>query len=473
MTHPLLTLLSLLDATDVVEALDRALEALVEGTGAVGAYVEVDGEGLAERRSVGLPDAGARARVAVSRGVLAEAVATGRTVVTRAAVDDPRFAERESVRVLGIGQVICTPVGRGGGALYVQGSDTTPFTDEDVALVEAYGRHLAAIVERVHARRPSPDPTAPWRQRLAVQGLVGRSEALARLLRELDQVAHSDLSVLLTGPSGTGKSQVARALHDSSPRRDRPFVVVDCPSVPETLFEAELFGAEPGAFTGASARRDGLIRAARGGTLFLDEVGDLSSANQARLLHFLETRGVRRLGSERSEVVDVRVVSATHRELEDGATFRADLFWRLAGFPLRVPSLAERPDDVPLLLERFVAEASPRAPLTLSPGLLRAAMAQPWPGQVRELQHHAMRAVLRARQEGCEVLEARHLFPDRPADDGPLSFQEQTRRFQKELLRSTLQACRWNVTEAARRLDLARSHVYTLIAAFGLEAERG
>jgi len=272
---------------------------------------------------------------------------------------------------------------------------------------------------------------------------------------------------------------VARLLHGSSPRVGGPFVAVNCGAIPETLIESELFGALAGAHSTATRRIDGKVAAAEHGTLFLDEVGAVPLAAQAKLLQLLQSKEYYPLGAAKPVHADVRVLAATNGDLGLAVRerrFRDDLFYRLQVVPLRVPSLAERRDDVADLAKAFVAAACDRhhlARLGLSAGAVRAVQAAEWPGNVRQLEHAVEAAVIRAAGERARQIEQAHLFPS-PLGEQPATptFQEATRRFQATLLREALEASGWNVVDAARRLDLARSHVYNLIRAFGLEREK-
>jgi two-component system response regulator HydG len=228
-------------------------------------------------------------------------------------------------------------------------------------------------------------------------GLIGRAPAFQRMLELVSRVAPSDASVLLQGESGSGKELVAQAVHDASRRADRPFVAVDCSGLQDTLFESELFGHEKGAFTGAIARKAGLIEAASGGTLFLDELGDIPLAMQVKLLRLLETGTYRRVGSTELMRADIRLVSATHRPLKQmiaEGRFRQDLYYRLNAFPIVVPPLRERREDLPLLVESLLARVAPGRRLTVAPAAMRALQAYAFPGNVRELRNVLERASL-------------------------------------------------------------------------------
>jgi len=427
-------------------------------------------------------------RRAISRGISAESLATGRTIVTPSALLDPRFSERDSVRMGKIEAVLCTPIGDDPprGVLYLQGRATPGlFPPEDQERAAVFARHLAPLVDRLLAQRRvrrDQDPTEPLRGTLHLDGVVGRSPALAATLRQVALIAPLDVSVLLTGESGTGKSQLARVIHENSPRAGQPFVDINCGALPETLLESELFGALPGAHSTATRRMEGKVAAADRGTLFLDEVADLSLAAQAKLLQLLQSKQYYPLGATKPVNADVRVIAATNTDLQRAVSehrFREDLYYRLKVLPVRVPALAERRDDVAELARFFCTSACVRHSLPrleMARDAIRAAEAAEWPGNIRQLAHAVEAAVIRAAGAGATHVEPAHLFPEaeppRDSKGEHPTFQEATRRFHQGLLRETLEDTGWNITEAARRLDLARSHMYNLIRAFGLERQR-
>jgi len=244
---------------------------------------------------------------------------------------------------------------------------------------------------------PRPEPC--W----DLHGLLGESPALEAARHQLQDVAPTDLSVLLLGETGTGKGVAARALHQWSQRRHQPFVHLDCSSLPPSLIDSELFGHEKGAFTGASLQRKGRIEQAQGGTLFLDEIGELPLDAQVRLLRLLQDRQIERVGGTGPLRLDVRVIAATHRDLDQAVkegTFRQDLYYRLHVFPVQLPALRERPEDIPLLAEHFLAQMKHQlhaSPPRLSPAGLQALQAHSWPGNVRELEHLLQRSAVLAR----------------------------------------------------------------------------
>ena len=240
----------------------------------------------------------------------------------------------------------------------------------------------------------------------AAQGLIGRAPAFQHMLALVARVAPSQATVLLLGESGTGKELVAQAIHAASPRAQRALVAVDCSSLPENLFESELFGHERGAFTGASTARGGLIEAASGGTLFLDEVGDIPLSMQVKLLRLLETGTYRRVGSTELRRADIRVVSATHRDLDRMVSqelFREDLYYRLSTFPIHLPALRERRDDILLLALALLQRVAPQRKLGISEPAMHLLQAQDYPGNVRELRNLLERASLLCDGSAIEV----------------------------------------------------------------------
>ena len=470
--------------------LEAALALVVDVTGADCGYIELtagDGADPVPRWSLARDLTAAEienVRTNLSRGIVAESLAQGRTIMTPSALLDPRFRERASVQAGKIEAVLCAPIGAREplGVLYLQRHVAGPFSPEACQNAEVFAVHFAPLADRLVARElREPDPTGPYRATLALEHVAGRSVALATLLRETSLVVPRDVSVLLTGESGTGKSQIARVIHDNSPRAGRPFVELNCGAIPETLLENELFGSAAGAHSTADRFSEGKVAAAEGGTLFFDEISDLSLPAQAKLLHLLQSRQYYPLGSVKPMNADVRVIAATNIDL-DGAVaegrFRSDLFYRLQVMPIRVPSLAERIDDIPVLARHCCETAcdTHRLPsLTLSRGAIAALEAAAWPGNIRQLAHTVEAAAIRATGEGVVRIEESHLFPATgsatPATEAELTFQAATRRFQARLLSETLEQQNWNVVEVAQRLDLARSHVYRLIQALGLKRE--
>jgi two-component system response regulator AtoC len=352
-----------------------------------------------------------------------------------------------------------------------------PIRWDELALV------LQQAVAQERARRDLEQLRGELDRAAGFEELVGSSPAMQEVFRVVQQVAEADASVLLRGETGTGKELVARALHRRSARRDRPFVAVNCTAVPRELMESEFFGHEKGAFTGAVARRQGRFQQADGGTLFLDEVGDLDLSVQAKLLRVLQEREITRVGAERTEQVDVRVVAATNRDLEElvkEGRFRDDLYYRLNVIPLRLPPLRERPGDVPALVDHFVRSFAERLgrPVPMPPPeVLAAATRYPWPGNVRELRNLCERAALMGWDAVAPLL-------GRPAAEPPaLATPEEfslplldararlVERFEREYLTRLLRQHRGKVGEVARAAGIAERNLYEKLKAYGLSRD--
>ena len=244
----------------------------------------------------------------------------------------------------------------------------------------------------------------------ALPGMVGADDRMKKIYRAVRLVARRTATVLITGPTGSGKELVARAVHDLSVRAEKPFVVINCAAIPEALLEAELFGYARGAFTGAVQPRAGRIQSAQGGTLFLDEIGELPIGLQAKLLRFLERGEIQRLGSTEVFQVDVRVVAATNAELADRVErheFREDLYYRLSVFPIELPALREHKGDIPFLIRHFIQQLAPGRAVQISGEAEKLLMAHDWPGNVRELRHVLERALILS--EDAPMVEAEHI----------------------------------------------------------------
>ena len=305
-----LGLLDLNVETDREAFVVRALALITSVVGAKQGYIELfssDGNEASWYHATGFSgDEVERIRTLVSRGVIAHAVATGNVVRTPAAFLDPRFRDRESVQRTKLDAVLCAPIGTDlpVGVLYLQGqAQSRTFGDEEARQIERFARLLAPIAGDRFLERTEPhgDPTLPYRRRMKLEGLVGKSSALAELFQELELVARLNVGVLICGETGTGKSQVAHAIHTNSPRESSPFVALNCAAIPENLLESELFGARKGAHSTATRDLEGKVAAAHGGTLLLDEIGELPITAQAKLLQFLQSKEYFVLGDSHPE----------------------------------------------------------------------------------------------------------------------------------------------------------------------------
>ncbi len=339
---------------------------------------------------------------------------------------------------------------------------TKPFDGKDLLDTVAEALALGAP--------PEPDPThgEAWRD-----AIVSRSAVMADLLAEAKLVAASDASVLIRGASGTGKELLAQAIHRASARAAQPFVAVNCGAIPENLLESELFGHVKGAFTGATSARRGLFQAADGGTLFLDEIGDMPAPLQVKLLRVLQERQLRPVGASAQVPVNVRVVSATHRDLDaalaDGS-FREDLYYRLNVVTLTLPPLAERREDIALLAQHFLSRLAAKygKPVNgFAPDALKALVAAPWPGHVRQL-HNVVEQVTALATTPLVPLALVQRALRTPGVD-VLSYAEARRRFERDYLVGLLKLSDGNVADAARLADRNRTEFYRLLQRNGLE----
>ena len=340
---------------------------------------------------------------------------------------------------------------------------------------------LDRAVELNEARRENELLRRQLQDRGAFGELVGKSESMRAIYSLIEQIAPSSASVLLTGDSGTGKELVARTLHQKSPRRDKPFVAINCSAIPETLMESELFGHEKGAFTGAASRRQGCFELADTGTLLLDEIAEMPAMLQAKLLRVIEERAIRRLGSRKEISVDVRLLAATNRNPEEAVqsgSLREDLLYRLNVFRIGLPPLRDRKEDLPLLAQHLItqlAEKHNRPARFLSPGAIAALQYHAWPGNVRELRNVIERAVVICSGEQIE----RHHFAPYPIEQRERLRNEDTitlpvgtplEEIERQMIMRTLQKTKNNKTRAAVLLGIS---LKTLHNKLNLYRERG
>jgi Nif-specific regulatory protein len=481
-------LLDLGNQGDLEPLLDESLRLITEVSGASAVYLELhddDADRQTPRfwRGYGCSDEEVAAiRASISRGIIGRALAGGQTIETASAQSDPRFESMASVQAHAIEGVLCAPIGVPPlGVVYLQGAPAGGFAATDRENLELFASQLARLADRLLARTPARarvDHTREVRLRFRCSELVGRSAALARVLTEASHAAPLGISVLLGGPTGTGKSLLARAIAANGPRASKPFVAINCAAIPEALIESELFGAERGAHSTATRRIAGKVAAADRGTLFLDEVAELSPGAQAKLLQLLQERLYFPLGATAPVAVDVRVISATHENLKTRVAhrqFREDLYYRLHVLPIEMPGISERRDDIPELVEHFCAEACARhalRPLRVAHRTLQACQEAEWPGHLRELANAIEAGAVRAQIDSAQTLLVQHVFPgDTGVARETMSLHEATRRFRLRYIREALERADWNVAETARDLDLARGHLYNLIAELGLKRD--
>lgn len=338
---------------------------------------------------------------------------------------------------------------------------TKPLDPDEIAhLVKKALAHKRTEQENVRLRETVAEVAKP-------EDIVGQSVAMSKLFDAIETVGPTDATVLITGESGTGKELVARAIHNASPRRFHPLVVIHCGALTETLLESELFGHEKGAFTGAQYRKKGKFEIAEGGTVFLDEIGDISLKTQTDLLRVLQEHEIVRVGSNQPIKVDFRCVAATNRDLEkliEEGKFRPDLYYRLNVFHIELPSLRERREDIPLLVNHFVRKFSLQMNKKInrvSPAAMNLLQQQPWTGNVRELENAVERAMVVAQEP--EIREQDFVFKTTVVNGGPKSLEE----IEKAHILRVLESCNWNQTRTAEILGIDRVTLHHKLKRYG------
>jgi two-component system, NtrC family, nitrogen regulation response regulator NtrX len=346
---------------------------------------------------------------------------------------------------------------------------------------------LLVTVENALRLSRLEDENRELRQRLGKHELVGSGPAMKKLIAQIDRVAASETRVCILGETGTGKELVARAIHEKSPRHENPFITLNCAAVPAELIESELFGHEKGAFTGAAVKHVGKFEQADGGTLFLDEIGDMPVAMQAKLLRVLEEGEVERVGGDKPTKVNVRVVVATHRNLEDlvkQSAFRRDLFHRIYVFPLTLPPLRERLEDFPGLVAHFARQVAAQngwKEKIFTEEALGELRKYGWTGNVRELRNVVERLILLASDESVAAADVRLILPTSDSLSGGPSassagnatgtLAERTEAFEREVMLAEIRRHNFHMTNVARALGLERSHLYKKCQQLGIDLQ--
>jgi transcriptional regulator with GAF, ATPase, and Fis domain len=459
--------------------LDGLLEAIPAEVGAILSLVDGELEVTAFRHR----DSSAQSYHRVSEYVTNEVLASREAVLAEDVARDRYLRNRESIASLGATSLICAPVlfadkVLGLIHLYCTNPDKA-LSAEDLEFTMAVAKQLGAATHQLQRQASLTAENRSLRDQLRVESeLVGESTAIKELERQIGLVAPTNATVLVRGESGVGKELVARAIHFSSPRKEGPFICLNCAAITETLLESELFGHEKGSFTGATEKKIGKFEAADHGTIFLDEIGEMPFPTQSKLLRVLEGHTFERVGGSTSIRVDVRVVAATNQPLEkalQAGAFRRDLFYRLQVVEIRVPPLCERLSDVPLLarhfLKRFVRETGRRI-RDFTPAAMKKMEQYAWPGNVRELRNVVERAValgkgplIDAADIWLSSLEAAHAVPVPPAVYQPSSLED----VEKQHIWETLQHTEWNKSQAAAILKIERSTLDRKIKAYELK----
>jgi transcriptional regulator with GAF, ATPase, and Fis domain len=472
----------LLGAKDLDKLLDALLDALLEVTHAEkGFVILLEGGEMQVKSARNLAHASIEDAVArVSDSIVQKVARTGKPLVVADALHDQEWSASSSVVNLKLCSVMCAPLmvrGEAFGVIYL-GNDSVVslFGEQDLEALTVFAAQASLLVQNALLLDGLRRENVALREAAAARrygDLVGAGAAMREVYRRVEKVAGTDVSVLVTGETGTGKDMVAREIHRRSPRASGPFVAVNCGAIPETLLESELFGHVKGAFTGAVATRPGRFQAAHGGTLFLDEIGDMPPQLQVKLLRVLQEREVTKVGDTRSEPVDIRVIAATHNVLEDEikrGRFREDLYYRLNVVSIRLPPLRDRRDDVLVLAKYFLQQHAREFGSRVRGFAPAAAVAMKkygWPGNIRELENRVKKAVVLA--DGPLVTaEDLDLKPESLEPILPLAQAKD--EFQKRYINEILERNNGNRTKTAKDLDVDPRTVFRHLEK--LEAER-
>jgi transcriptional regulator with GAF, ATPase, and Fis domain len=472
----------LLGATDLKRLLDELLDALVEVTQADKGFLILleDGEmNVRAARNVARETID-NAVNRVSDSIVRRVLETGKPLVVADALHDAEWSGSSSVVNLKLCSVMCAPLKQKGevfGVIYL-GNDNVVSLFDDRALepLTVFTAQASLLVQNALLLDSLRRENVALREAVTTKrygDLLGSGASMREVFRRIEKVAATDISVLITGETGTGKEVVARELHRRSLRASGPFVAVNCGAIPETLLESELFGHAKGAFTGAVAARIGRFQAAAGGTLFLDEIAEMTPALQVKLLRALQERTVLRVGESRPEPVDIRVVAATNKVLEEEikrGAFREDLYYRLNVVAIQLPALRERGDDVVALgryfLQQYAREFGTRV-RGFTPGALVAMRRHPWPGNVRELENRVKKAVVLA-EKALVSAEDLGIDAERLEPIAPLT--QATREFQKRYVNEVLERNQGNRTKTAKDLGVDPRTIFRHLER--MEAER-
>ncbi len=363
------------------------------------------------------------------------------------------------------------------GLLVITGPEDLECDFKEMGRVELILNQISGVIRRVLLQEEEVQHMEKRLETTAeFQAIVGRDPKMQAIFRLIEDIAPTDATVLIQGESGTGKEMVARAIHQLSHRRDKPFIVIDCSAYPATLLESELFGHEKGSFTGATRQKIGRFEKADGGTVFLDEIGEIPSSAQIKLLRVLQTQSFERLGGEKTLTVNVHFLAATNKDLLQevkAGRFREDLYYRLNVIPIQLPPLRERPNDIPILARHFLRLFSAEQNKDIhdfSTEAMRVILNYPWPGNVRELENSVEHAVVLAKGSRVEAMDlpaALHEIGRQPMN-GRLQGLATMAEKEQEVLREALDKCQWNKKETARHLGISRNTLYQKIKRYGI-----
>ncbi len=432
-------------------------------------------------------------------GIAGVVVGTGQTINLKDAQNDPRFYKNIDIKTgFQTRSMLAVPLkNREGeiiGAFESMNKKQGVFTQEDEELLVALAAQAAVAIEtarmfdelKQHRDQLLQESTQLWQElkgTLSTQNIIGTSQKIQQLIRQIQQMSHSAVDTLITGESGTGKELVAKAIHYNSPRGRKPLVALNCAALPESLVESELFGIEKGVATGVE-QRIGKFEEANGGTLFLDEIGDLSLSSQAKILRVLQERVVEHVGGRKPIPVDVRILAATNKYLENEiklGNFRQDLFYRLRVAHLKLPALREIPQDIPLLANNFLTkycQEMKREPMTISSSALSCLQTYSWPGNVRELENEIKRIVALVRRGTImdeDVADSIRGEAHPAVGSGNLrsgSLKETVEALERDLIRGALQDSQQNQQKAAEALGLSRQGLIKKMRRYGIKVQK-
>ena len=464
----------------------RLLELIFEVTPAERGAIILTGDSSEEFASTFGWERGARTErpVQVSRTIINQVIQEGIAVLSNDTLASEQFSEARSIAASNISSLLSVPVAifdRVFGAIYLYTTDSSaPFDENDLQLVTAIASIAAVALENARHVEWLEQENKRLQADIRIEhNMVGESPRLRQVYQFIAKAAPTDSTILILGENGTGKELAARAIHLNSPRADKPFVAINCAALTETLLESELFGHEKGAFTGAVAQKKGKLEVANNGTVFLDEVGELAPQLQAKLLRVLQEREFERVGGTRPIKVDIRLIAATNRDLEEAVRsghFRQDLYYRLNVLQLKMPALRERREDISLLASYFAAKYSQKCRRHVS-GISAEARAclmnYDWPGNVRELENAIERAIVMGSTEMIllEDLPEDLLESSPPSDVSTANYHEAVNQLKRQLIIKAVEQANGNYTEAARLLGVHPNYLHRLIRNLNLKAE--
>lgn len=395
-----------------------------------------------------------------SSGILQKVVETKKPFLYHDVQSDPAISQFDSVQIHRIKSVLGVPIIKDGkmwGVILVDSQiNRREFTEENLVFLDFFSNLVSLALDKILNLQKLENENLLLKSQLQniqrIPEIIGESAPFKRLFNLIHKVAVTDATVLILGESGTGKELVAKSIHNLSLRKDKPYIAQFCGSIPDTLLESELFGYKKGAFTGATSDKKGLFEVANGGTFFLDEIADISPALQAKLLRVLQNKEIIRLGDTRPIKVDVRIIAATNkdlRQLVNENKFREDLFYRLNVFPIEIPPLRERRDDIPLLVDHFIKKYSQKT-IKISPDAMRKLQNFYWPGNVRQLENVLQRALILC---DSNILQPEHIIIEE--EENLTDFQGTLEDFEKLLLLKRLKEYNGNRTQTAKSLGVS------------------